>query len=130
MFRDSRIPRSYTSSEEYWDKYSFQDYTDFCVYKYDSADLFKNRTDYAVVTENDCEMLAGYFSDFEKWMELTDYWNKYSFDKSYISTGDYFCIKTKEGQPIGDTVYEKYDNYTVYYFDTETLTLYYIHNNL
>ena len=55
--------------------------------------------------------------------------DEYDFNQTCISAGDYVLIKTKEGEPIGDSYYEKYDNYTLYFFDTESLTLFYIHNN-
>ena len=54
----------------------------------------------------------------------------YDFDTSIITEGDYVRIETKEGEEIGDSTYGKYDNYSVYFFDRETLTLYYIHNNI
>ena len=57
--------------------------------------------------------------------------DEYDFDTSVINEGDYVKIVTKEGQPInGDSTYGKYDNYSIYFFDIETLTLYYIHNNI
>ena len=52
------------------------------------------------------------------------------FDINDINEGDYVKIKTKEGQKIANGKYETYDNYSVYFFDIETLTLYYIHNNI
>lgn len=56
--------------------------------------------------------------------------NEYKFDINTINEGDYVLIKTKEGKEIGNSQYGKYDNYSVYLFDSETLTLYYIHNNI
>lgn len=50
--------------------------------------------------------------------------------KKSSNEGDYARIATKEGEKIGDSKYQKYDNYSIYFFDTETLTLYYIHNNI
>ena len=34
------VPDGYTECKEYYDESGFQDYTDFCIYKYDSADSF------------------------------------------------------------------------------------------
>ena len=51
------------------------------------------------------------------------------FDYEIIDENDYVRIKTSEGEPIGDREYGKYDNYDVYFFDVESLTLYYIHSN-
>ena len=43
----------------------------------------------------------------------------------------YRCTEeTKEGKEIEDSKYGKFDDYSVYFFDAETLTLYYIHNNI
>ncbi len=39
-------------------------------------------------------------------------------------------IETKEGKPIGDSFYGKYDNYSVYFFDTDSCVLYYLHSNI
>ena len=47
-----------------------------------------------------------------------------------ISEGDYVLIETKEGKPIGDSFYGKYDNYSVYFFDTDSCVLYYLHSNI
>lgn len=30
----------------------------------------------------------------------------------------------------GDSEYTKYDNYSIYYFDIDSLTLYYMHSNI
>lgn len=128
---DPHIPGDYMSSKEYRDKEGFQDYTDFCIYRYDSAHSFESMGDYNRIQQPDeIEKLAGYFTNFQKWMELEKRLDEYSFEESCISAGDYYFIKTKEGQPIGDGKYGPYDNYSVYFFDTETLSLYYIHNNI
>ena len=55
---------------------------------------------------------------------------EYDFDINLITEGDYVKIKTKEGKEIGNYKYGKFDDYSVYFFDVETLTLYYIHNNI
>ena len=52
------------------------------------------------------------------------------FDVNSITENDYVRIVTKEGTPIGDSIYGRFDNYSVFLFDSETLTLYYIHNNI
>lgn len=56
--------------------------------------------------------------------------DEYDFNEVIINEGDYVKIKTKEGQTIGNSKYKKYDNYHVYFFDSETNTLYYIHSNI
>lgn len=128
--QDPHIPDGYISSEEHWDKEGFQDYTDFCMFKYDSAHSFESMTDYSKITDDEIGKLVGYFSNFQMWMEVEKRLDEYSFDESCISEGDFCFIKTKEGQSIGNSTYGPYDNYSVYFFDTETLTLYYIHTNI
>lgn len=130
LLRDPHIPDGYTRAEEHRDKDGFQDYTDFCVYYYDTADALETDAAYTVVTEADVERLKGYFSDFEQWMEVEDRLDEYTFDENCISVGDRCFVRTKEGQPIGDSVYGKYDDYTVYFFDTDSNSLFYIHNNI
>lgn len=130
VFTDRHIPSGYSSSEEYMDEDRIQDHTDFCMYRYDSAGSFEKMQEYASVTEEDIEKLAGYFSDFGEWMEMKDRLDEYTFDVSFISEGDLYYIQTKEGQSVGENVYGTYDDYTVYFFDADTLTLYYIHNNI
>ena len=63
-------------------------------------------------------------------MKAADRQSEYDFDDSCISKGDYFCIKTKEGQEIGTGNYDKFDNYTVYFYDSESSILFYIHTNI
>ena len=59
--------------------------------------------------------------------ELKD---NYDFDKNIVSEGDFFYIETKDGEPIGQGTYGKFDNYSVYYFDVDAQILYYFHNNI
>ena len=128
--RDVHIPDNYVASEEYWDKNGAQDYTDFCIYQYDSSSAIEADSSYVKVADSDIDRIKGYFFDFKQWMEVENRLDEYTFDESCISAGDYCLIKTKEGQPIGSSVYGAYDNYSVYYFDTESLVLYYIHSNI
>lgn len=122
-YKDEFILKGYYDSLEYWDNSSFQDYTDYCKYYYNSKDdnLFKNSGSYKKVRKEDINTLIGYFDNFSNWVKNTNY--KYDLDNSYITEGDYFIIKTKND--IG-----KYDNYTVYFYDIETHILYYIHSNI
>lgn len=127
---DSDIPKGYTEKEEYYDKDGVQDYTDYAKYIYESKDIIENNKDYNKVTTDDINNITEYFNDFRSVMESKDRLKEYDFDVTKITEGDFFRIKTKEGESIGDSKYEKFDNYTLYFFDTETLTLYYIHNNI
>lgn len=121
------IPSGYIRSTENFSS-GIQDHTDFCVYIYESANPVKNDADYSVATEEDVEILKGYFDDFKGWAELKG--GPFSYQYFGVSAGDYFIIRTKEGQPVGDGEYGKYDDYSVWFFDIESLTLYYMHNNI
>jgi hypothetical protein len=124
------VPEGYMDKEEHFDKNGFQDYTDYCKYYYDSAEAFESNAFYEPVTDDDIENIRSYFMNFRFWMMGSDRLNEYDFNSFCITSGDYVRIITKEGQPIGDTRYGKFDNYTVYFFDTDTCTLYYIHGNI
>lgn len=126
----STIPKGYTAKEEYFDKNGFQDYTDFAKYTYSNKEIITNNKQYRKITEKDIDEIKGYFEDFYKCMDAQNRLNEYKFDINTINEGDYVLIKTKEGKEIGNSQYGKYDNYSVYLFDSETLTLYYIHNNI
>lgn len=124
------IPKGYTDKEEHYEQDGFQDYTDYAKYIYPSTEIIVNNNEYGKVTKEDILIIKGYFENFHNWMKTYNRLDEYDFDESIINEGDYIRIKTKEGKKIGDSKYEKYDNYSIYYFDIETLTLYYIHNNI
>lgn len=130
LFTPNYVLNDYTYSEVYYGKDGFQDYTDYCIYRYDSADEFINSRLYDKASENDVENIRSYFDNFKGWMEAENRLDEYSFDSDFVSLGDYYHIETKEGEPIGQGKYSKFDNYSVYLFDVETNTLYYIHNNI
>ena len=125
------IPKGFIEKNENFERDTIQDSVDFCVYKYDSADGFKNNKEYIQVSESDIENITGFFENFRGWIEQDKQRNnKYSFDDSIISAGDFFRLVTKEGEKIAGGAYGKYDNYTLYFFDLESQTLYYIHANI
>lgn len=114
-------------SEQFWSHGSFQDYTDFGIYTFSSADL--DNKYFQKISEPDIEALYGYFDDFEKWVNLfkenepnDELASNYSFERSAIDTNDYFYIYEKDES-------SKYENYSVYFYDTQTNKLYYFHNN-
>ena len=124
------IPLGYIDKMEYFDENSFQDYTDYCVYLYDSADSFIANQNYHKITADEIDNIKSYFENFQSWMEASDRIAQYDFDENCINESDYVRIETKEGESIGTGKYGKFDNYTIYFFDCESLTLYYIHSNL
>lgn len=130
--KDKLIIKGYYSSIEHWDKEGFQDYVDYCKYFYnESYDInFKKNNSYQIVKSKDIENIKEYFDNFKQFMESGNRLNEYDFDNNFITEGDYFHIRTKEGEKIGDSYYDKFDNYTVYFYDIETHTLFYIHANI
>lgn len=81
--------------------------------------------------------LLGYIDNFENWVNVTREGDddnalvvNYHFSRADIDGSDYLYIYDREGKPIGDGVYSKYDSYNVYFFDSQTTTLYYFHNNI
>ena len=111
------------------------DYTDYAKYTFDSVNIKKLKKSkyFKKITNADVKEILLYINDFEKWVESTssiELKENYDFDKNIVSKGDFFYIETKEGEPIGQGTYDKYDNYDVYYFDVENSILYYFHNNI
>lgn len=122
----------YVDKAEFFDEDGFQDYTDYCKYIYDEngKEKFSKSNIYRRVDAGEIEDIKGYFENFEMCMESMGRSTEYDFNDKCISEGDYVFINTKEGIAIGNSYYRKYDDYTVYFFDTESRTLYYIHNNI
>lgn len=129
---DEFVLKEYFDSEEHWDENGFQDYTDYCKYFYnENADVwFKNHSDYKEVKDENKKNIVSYFDNFKLWMETENRMEEYSFDTAMISEGDFFYLKTKEGEKIGNGVYKKFDNYSLYFYDVDSHTLVYIHNNI
>lgn len=81
--------------------------------------------------------LLGYIDNFENWVNVTREGDddnalvvNYHFSRADIDESDYLYIYDREGKPIGDGAYSKYDYYNVYFFDSQTTTLYYFYNNI
>ena len=123
------IPIGYIDKEEYYQEDGFQDYTDYAKYTYSSDIFIKINYKFRKLKEEDIDNIKGYFDNFDYYVRK-EWASKYKFDKSIITEGDYVRIKTKEGEPRANLTYGKYDYYSIYLFDIETLTLYYIHNDI
>lgn len=81
--------------------------------------------------------LLGYIDNFENWVNVTREGDddnalvvNYHFSRADIDGSDYLYIYDREGKTIGDGAYSKYDYYNVYFFDSQTTTLYCFHNNI
>ena len=121
------LPQADTSDCYYSD--GFQDYTDYCKYYYakqeNVLEEVKNNPYFKPVTPDDITELNSYFDNFEVWLEYVEYQDKYDFQRNYIDTEDYFYIENDE---ISEK--HKYWDYDVYFFDVQTQTLFFIHNNI
>ncbi len=126
------IPKGYKKAEEHMDKYKIQDFTDYCKYYYDKEfdEKFASISEYKVIQEEDVSNVVGYFDNFKDVMKDLNRSKEYDFDTNNLDAGDFVYISTKEGRPIGDSNYGKYDDYTVYFYDLTSHTLYYIHFNI
>ena len=107
----------------------FQDYTDYAKYTYNDVDFSGNKYFERITPESEKELVA-HISDFMLWVAAhteNDPENElvvgYDFDYASISDDDYVYI-------YDDPDYPYLGNYNVYFFDTETMTLYYFHNNI
>ena len=123
-------------SEEFYTSGGFQDYTDYAKYQYESVD-FQDNEYFTVMNDGDIEKLNQYIDNFEDWVTVIGNGNptnelviKYDFDRSVIDISDYYYIFDKMGTPIGESAYEQFECYDVYFFDSQTKILYYFHNNI
>ena len=126
----AELPKAKDSECYYSD--GFQDYTDYCKYYYTDKVLnfLEKNSRFKKVSEKDITEIEGYFENFADWVKYEKYKDSYDFDKSIISTGDYFYIQNKDTYERYADYPDKYAAYNVYFFDTETLTLYFIHTNI
>ena len=116
---ERKIPAGYLQKEEHFDPDGFQDYTDYCKYWYPDATPFEQDERWHEVSEEEIEEIRGYFENFRSWMETQGRLDEYDFDPACIGTGDYVRFDKRSMA-----------NYTVFFFDTESGILYYIHSNI
>lgn len=114
----------------------FGDPTDYGIYTFPGAKPEDSEYFKPVTAENKTELL-GYIDQFEQVIDAmrdgdegADLVNNYRFSRDDIDERDYLYISDRDGEAIGDGVYSKYDSYNVYFFDSQTATLYYFHNNI
>ena len=121
-------------NEEFYTSGGFQDFTDYAKYTYDSvkAENLETSKYFTETSNEDVDEILLHIHNFEEWVDTIggELKENYDFDRSIVTEGDFFCIQTKDGEPIGQGTYGKFDNYTVYYFDIDAQILYYFHNNI
>ncbi len=121
-------------SREFYTEGAFQDYTDYAKYYYDPVDFTDNEY-FSIIEQSDIDALNEHLDDFESCIEAHGYNDasseivvNYDFDRSLIDSEDYLYIDSENH--TWDDGYTSLVNYDVYFFDTQTNTLYYFHNNI
>ena len=110
-----------------------QDSTDYGKYVFSdvTAQQLQITGYFQKVTAADLDVLRQYVKDFEQWVEICscdncgcDLAECYDFSAELLEAGDCFGLERSEprGSFLGD--------YTIYYFDTDTQTLYYLRSNI
>ena len=123
------IPKGYIEKYEYWDEEGFQDYTDYAKYIYPNKDIVIMSDGFNIVKNEDKENIKPYFEDFYSSMKQQGRLDQYDFKIEQINEGDWIKTTKVEKGTWSDGG-EFFYKYSVYYFDVDTLTLYYIHNNI
>lgn len=119
---------------EYFTSGGFQDFTDYAKYYYAEVDMTGNAY-FRNIQESDITGIHAHLDDFENWLETIKKSNavsevvvNYDFDRSIIDKEDYIYIES-EGHTWSDG-HTSFTKYNVYFFDSQTQTLYYFHNNI
>ena len=112
---------------------AFQDFTDYGKYYYDSVDFSDNEY-FSKIQPDDLEDLNEHLDDFERWIETfregdasREIVVNYDFDRSIIDSEDYFYLESEKSMFDGVLFLVNYD---LYFFDSQTNTLYFFHNNV
>ena len=129
ILTDPYVPRGYTSCEENREEIPWMDWTNFCWYQYESDNKVDLPAEYTHIEEKDIIFVKGYFDDTRMHLEGANRLDEYTFDPACINEGDSWLLFTSEGEPRGNGVYGRYDDYNLYYFDEESARLYYLNNN-
>ena len=121
-------------SHEFYTEGAFQDFTDYAKYYYDYVDFADNEY-FCKIGQADIDVLNEHLDDFESWIKTyregdasREIVVNYDFDRSLIDCEDYLYIESEKH--TWDDGYTSLVNYDVYFFDTQTNTLYYFHNNI
>ena len=121
-------------SHEFYTEGAFQDYTDYAKYYYDQVDFADNEYFYKI-GQADIDALNEHLDDFESWIKTLrendasrEIVVNYDFVRSLIDCEDYLYIESEKH--TWDDGYTSLVNYDVYFFDTQTNTLFYFHNNI
>ena len=107
----------------------FQDYTDYCKYFYKDDSITKKIKNHKLFTEinrENIKLVNRIFEDHKGWGK-SHFDEDYDFSMECINEGDCFSLYIPE-KYIEERHYLW--NYDMFFFDKESLTLYFIHNNI
>ena len=116
---DPFLPEGYLSAEFYNDPDPWMDWTDYEVFHYpaNSASLFSEYNCYAPVSAQALPALRQLADDFAHWADLCPHLQGvYDFDPACMDDQDYYLLD--DDRPDSE-------HYALYYFDTQTDTLYF-----
>lgn len=116
--RKDQILEGFSSCEEFYSD-GYQDYTDYCKYYYSEKDdiKFSESDYYSIVTKEDIDDIKKYFEEFPYGTMKES--SKYDFESIKITEGDYYYMEENSD-----------DGYSVFLYDLDEHTLYYIHHNI
>lgn len=128
-------------TRQFYSSGGFQDYTDYGVYTFDeiSEDDLIYSDYFYLISDNNWELVDSLMDNYESWVQIvcenepdSELAKNYDFDRSCMNRGDYICIMGKDDQQFNDNmdVTEIYFNYDIYFYDLESETLYFFHNNI
>lgn len=119
---------------EYYSEGGFQDYTDYAKYYFASVEIDGNEY-FNRIQDSDIEVLNEHLDNFESWIKVyregdssREIVVNYDFDRALIDNEDYIYINSEKHE--WDDGFVSLVNYDVYFFDSQTKTLYYFHNNI
>ena len=112
---------------------AFQDYTDFEKYTFKASKRLtkklENHKYLKPVKNEDIEHLTGIIENFGLWIEDKEIYTEFDLDISCVDEEDYFYIE-KEDIIERDDGRKWYGYYDLYYFDTQSMQGYFMHNNI
>ena len=122
------------TNREFYTEGDFQDYTDYAKYSYRSVDFTDNKY-FKKIQPADFSVINKHLDNFEDWIE-TFHRNgpdrelvvHYDFDRSLIDCDDYLYIESEEH--TWDSGTKALIRYDIYFFDTQSNTLFFFHNNI
>ena len=119
---------------EFYSEGSFQDFTDYGKYHFTTVRVDANPY-FTQIQASDLAVINEHLDDFESWIELyrsTDASRQivqnYDFDRRIIDTEDYIYIDSKAH--TWSDGHTSLTSYNLYILDSQTLVLYYFHNNI